>query len=124
MVGLACLRTQDEDGQYALAKLRDIGVRSAVHRERIMKGLSHVKLPKLNQSHLLSFLVSLNISERDVKRYINMLWTIKYDTTYDLFETDRAMLEKLEFKDGHIDAIMLVSEGGHSKFASVNGDDE
>jgi hypothetical protein len=113
----------DDGNQHALKVLRDLGIRSAVHRERITKSLHHVKLPKLNQANVAAFLESMNFDAKHVKRYIKALWTIKYDTVYDLLETDREQLKRLDFRDGHIDAIMLVSDGLHSKFATEHGDD-
>ena len=125
LLGLAMLVVkQDDKGEHALEVLKKLGVRSAMHRERIVKNLNHVKLPKLNQSSLVSFMKSMNFSDGDVKRYKKSLWdSFKYDTMFDLLDMERDQFQKLNFLPGHVDAIVMVSDGLHSKFAIEQGGD-
>jgi hypothetical protein len=124
LFGLVYLVVDDDNGngEKCMARLRDMGVRSSVHRERVYKGLNHVKLPRLDMTSLEGLLESMGVETRDVKKYVKALWTLKYDTVFDLFELEREMLTNLGFREGHVDGIMCVSEGFQSKFAVDHGD--
>ncbi len=113
----ALIVRQDDGGARALSKLRDMGIRSAIHRERIVKEMPRMKLQKQDQSSLEAFMLSINFSVKDVKKYIKALWTLKYDTMFDLLNCERFEMENLKFREGHVEAVLMISDGLHSKFA-------
>ncbi|GMH82757.1 hypothetical protein TL16_g09370 [Triparma laevis f. inornata] len=122
LFGLASLSLKNDGGEALDRVLRDvIGIRSSVHRERIVKQLPKVKLQKQDQKGLERFMLSINFQKEDVAKYIKALWTLKFDTMFDLLGCERLELEQLKFKPGHIDSICMISEGHHSKFATDEG---
>ncbi|GMH75462.1 hypothetical protein TrST_g13079 [Triparma strigata] len=119
LFGLAALSLKNDGGEALNRMLRDeVGIRSSVHRERIVKHIPKAKLQKQDQKGLERFMLSINFSKEDVAKYIKALWTLKFDTMFDLLSCERMELEQLKFKKGHVDSIIMIAEGHHSKFAT------
>ena len=119
LYGLASLSLRNDNGWSVDEALKKkVTIRSSVHRERIAKVIPRIKLLKQDGRSLPKFLFSIGLQKNDVKRYINNMWEImKLDTMFDLLNCDRKELEKLGFKEGHVESILMISEGKHSKFA-------
>ena len=119
LFGLAAASVRHDDGEELNRILREVvGIRSSVHRERLMKNIPKCKLQKINPKSLEKFMLSINFSKKDVSTYIKALWTKKYDTVFDLQNCEKFELESLKFKPGHLDAVVFISEGKHSRFAT------
>ena len=119
LFGLAAASIRHDDGEELNRILKEVvGIRSSVHRERLTKNIPKCKLQKINQKSLEKFMLSINISKKDVDKYVKALWTKKYDTVFDLQNCQKFELESLKFKQGHVDAVMFIAEGKHSRFAT------
>ena len=45
------------------------------------------------------------------------MWDLKkLNTMFDLLNCDRKELKELGFKEGHIESILMIADGQHSKF--------
>ena len=119
LFGLASLSLKSDNGTAVDAALKEeVGIRSAIHRERIVKAIPRVKLLKQDHRSLEAFLSSIGLQQQDVKRYIKNMWKMKkLDTMFDLLNCDRKELEEMHIKPGHVDSVLMIGEGLHSKFA-------
>jgi hypothetical protein len=113
------------DCLYALATVTDVvfmandfGMSSRMNCQRLLKQISHLVLPKLNSASLNAFMLSINVSEKDAAKYEKSLFHRKHDTVYDLFQITREEMQFCGIKNGHIEAILMIAKGDHSRFAS------
>ena len=118
LFGLASLSLRNDNGWSVEDALKNkVAIRSAVHRERIAKIIPRIKLQKQDSRSLSKFLFSIGLQKNDVKRYMRNMWDMKkLDTMFDLLNCDRKELKELEFKEGHIESILMIADGQHSKF--------
>jgi len=62
---------------------------------------------------------SINFQPKEVKKYRESLWqNFKYNTMFDLLNCTKEEMVQCKFLKGHVEAVLMISNGDHANFAT------